>query len=732
MKKRKLWIILTIAVIVLSFTAVATVGLLRRGRIKKIAQSSSPTVQIAILGDEDLFAPGSEILVLVSAFGRTPIANIQLWMDGQLIETQSNGDSFAGTFNAEFKIAILKGQHILTARALDAEGLIGQTLPVHLAASTDVGGEVAALYKTDGEETLEDIAEKVGFDQEDLEEINPDLDDGDLPAGTNVKLPAGDLAPQAAAVSPPSTNEGPVPPPNTPMLAAIANYNPPAKFSDLFGSARALLPEAPDGLQASVENCQMTLTWFDQSDNEDAFNIWISGTGIPVRLIGTASSGDHVGQVWYQVPSPTAGIYSVWIEAVNAYGTQPAEPVWLGVPAQQCAHFTATYLQMEIKKISFFGPTYDRFYTYISVEGNAERRFPTNDSDFMLGSFDQDVKTEYILLDRNIFTIPIPSDGQLDMDFKGMGWSGDAPYPLGKFPINIPSSMWDGSDLQISSQDYEIILSVQPFGQLVPQGTATFFNPTLPKPYDLEIQDTGFSMNPHYPTDKFLSWNWDGTRVDITGFTIYLDGKPFMASEPQYSRIIMEPPVICGDKDLILQVAANTETGESEWSEPAILEVERCRVLAEVELHSMQVFRSPSEQDDCEPMAYNYVIYGASSAESSYKPKPPSTNPNAGSRYPWILECNDQPYFKAMGFTNKIYVPIDPVNPQLVYGMVMETACDLGSCHAIWVKEKIKMSLDQWKTFDSGLQYYLSSTEKFPKVEVIMRIRGVEDIGIYR
>jgi hypothetical protein len=169
------------------------------------------------------------------------------------------------------------------------------------------------------------------------------------------------------------------------MLATVANYKPPAVgFSDLVGSADALFPEAPGGLQASVENCQLTLTWGDHSDNEDVFNIWISGLGVPARIIGTAESGDRIGQVWYQVPSPPAGIYSVWVESVNAYGAQPSEPVWIGVAAQQCEHYTAAYLQVEIKGITFSGPSYEHLYTYISVEGTPERRFPVDDSDFFV------------------------------------------------------------------------------------------------------------------------------------------------------------------------------------------------------------------------------------------------------------------------------------------------------------------------------------------------------------
>ena len=88
-----------------------------------------------------------------------------------------------------FDVEIASGGHSLSVRAVDRTGTIGQSQPIPVYGS-DVKNEGVRFVTTsqDGD-TLNKIAEDYGVDVGELEKINQDLGQGELPPGTAVDLP---------------------------------------------------------------------------------------------------------------------------------------------------------------------------------------------------------------------------------------------------------------------------------------------------------------------------------------------------------------------------------------------------------------------------------------------------------------------------------------------------------------------------------------------------------------
>jgi hypothetical protein len=82
-------------------------------------------------------APGASVLadsyisVSASASGGAPITRVELWLDGELVDTEES--SLAGgisPFDVSFDLLVPQGQHTLVVRAVNAEGLTVDSWPV--------------------------------------------------------------------------------------------------------------------------------------------------------------------------------------------------------------------------------------------------------------------------------------------------------------------------------------------------------------------------------------------------------------------------------------------------------------------------------------------------------------------------------------------------------------------------------------------------------------------------
>jgi hypothetical protein len=95
------------------------------------AQDEPPSVNITEPASGALVSADSHLAVSASAFGGVPIARVELWLDGELVDTEES--SLAGgisPFDVSFDLLVPQGQHTLVVRAVNAEGLTVDSWPV--------------------------------------------------------------------------------------------------------------------------------------------------------------------------------------------------------------------------------------------------------------------------------------------------------------------------------------------------------------------------------------------------------------------------------------------------------------------------------------------------------------------------------------------------------------------------------------------------------------------------
>ncbi|MCJ7621882.1 MAG: LysM domain-containing protein, partial [Anaerolineaceae bacterium] len=457
----------------------------------KRSKSSPPVIQIQSPQAGDAFATGEPLFVIASALGRNPMQYVELWFDGASAGKVFNDQSSNGLFPAQFSVEVPEGGHTLFLRAVDQEGLTSQSIPITVYGSADMANGAVSVYQAQEGETVEGIAEEFEIDAASLKDLNPRLAVGKLPEGTQVTLPpAADWAPEdqppaddaTQTQAPAATAPQPQPgggQPGTPLQPKMSAANPIMNAINIL--TRFKPPAAPTGLQVSMEDCSVTLSWMDNAEDEDQYSIWMSGLGVPARQIGSASSSAHTGRVWYKFNTPPAGIYTFWIEAENVIGSQASDPIWTGIPATQCEDYTAAYLYVSVQKFKVAGNG-ERVYCYISVEGAPEQRFPADDSQFFQtdASAQEPIETVFWGGLRS-FVIPYPEDGAVDLQGECLVWAGGTLVSLGKFGKSLTPNEEDFSDLEtIEEPNFTIWVTVQPYGWEDPVGAYTFFDPTIP------------------------------------------------------------------------------------------------------------------------------------------------------------------------------------------------------------------------------------------------------------
>ena len=239
---------------------------------------------------------------------------------------------------------------MFSARAVDAKGLVGQSLPVSVQGkpkSSQNGG------------------------------------DSSQPQPPSENAPSQPIPPGQSPSQPPVAILPPAPLPITPpgvTISAVLEYKP-IDLGSLLPIFMSLRPKAPTSLQAGFENCTVRLVWVDNDHSETYFNVWMQVLGGPPKVITTLKGTLQTGPAWYEFASPSFGIYSFWIEAVNALGGQSSEIAWVGVTDTTCGPGVATHLEIEVLDMYIPG-SYDLAYCYLSVENTPEKRFPISDGTY--------------------------------------------------------------------------------------------------------------------------------------------------------------------------------------------------------------------------------------------------------------------------------------------------------------------------------------------------------------
>jgi hypothetical protein len=602
--------------VVLALVALGSYAVLRLREQQLQAQVGAPSVTITYPASGTSTLADSYLPVSATAYGSIPITRVELWVDGELVDTnESRVADGISPFHASFDLTVSQGLHTLFVRAVDATGVLGDSWPVNVGGVERPGADdPARLVMVEEGETLEDIAGTYDVEPETLRQLNPGLGDQDPPAGSEVVLP-----PPRSEAPPGDTSVGPTMPPGGDQPPGTETLPPPTGTRlGVIGTAMPISigplldllqagwpPAAPTDLQAEVTGCNVRLRWNDNADNEDRYEVlYLWNLGQDPRVIAELEAGAG-GEVWFEFPAPDWGAFIFWVEAVNFWGRQSSDKVGALVVEGDCPQTLATHLQVEALDMTTPGQ-YDDVYCYLSFEGAPHVRVP--DESFFNDFVQATLWGDWFPLSPGSIgglAVPIPGDQSLEARGECWGWSGGKLGEVGTINGVYPRQTWDGERLTLAGSGLEIGLSIKPLeGALDTSGQTTTFSyddPSIPVPYEV-AEGRVRSFNPVDPEQRSLSWKWDGDPNAISGFQILLNGVPYNAGggwslvDPTGRSALVRLPRLCGDHISwqVRAVAGQAQSNLSALTEENDYDLPQCPEYAMVTFDSIQF------EEDCD------------------------------------------------------------------------------------------------------------------------------------
>jgi hypothetical protein len=591
------------------------------------AQFEPPSVTITYPESGMSTLEGSYLPVAATAFGGIPITRVELWVDGQLIDTQQSRDpEGVSPFYVSFDLTVSQGLHTLFVRAVNAMGIMGDSWPVNVGGVERPGPDDPAVLVTVEEgETLDDIVAAHDVDPETVRQLNPGLGDQEPPPGSEVVLPLprshaapGPQGPSVGPSLPPGGTQppdsGPLPPPTGPRLTVLP-ADPLISTRDILDLALAgSPPAAPTDLQAEVTGCNIHLRWNDNADNEAWYEVkylWniTQDPRVIAKLEPANMEPTTKGQVYFEFPAPDWGAFIFWVEAVNFWGSQPSNKVGALVVEGDCPRTLATHLQIDVLDMTV-PAGYDDVYCYLSFEGSVPIRVP--EEGFFNDSVQNALWGDWFPLapgGGRTLVIPIPGDDWLEVDGECWGWP-DELSEIGPLSGQYSRQTWDGARLSLAGSGLEFGLSIKPLeGALDTSGLMTTFSyvdATLPVPYNV-AEGRVRSWLPVDPLTRSLSWEWDGNPNEISGFQILLNGVPYnagggwslVAPAGRVTSAVVKLPQECGEHISwrVRAVAGEAQSNLSPLVEPDNdYDLPQCPEYAMVRFNTFHLF----EGGDCD------------------------------------------------------------------------------------------------------------------------------------
>lgn len=704
------------------------------------AAYAPPTVYVTQPVSGSTAPAGSQLAVSATAWGDVSISRAELWLNGQLVDTQeSDLPEGISPFYAHFGLLVSEGPQQLFVRAVNVQGIIGQSVPIGVTGQPAVDeGLVAVVVGPD--ETLEDIATAYDTEPEDLRELNPGLGDREPPEGTAVIVPAPPTTtapgPQAPPVGPsiplspgaPSVTSTvpltPGIPPLTPILPGpnITNTIPsPGIVGSLLPQLAVPIftaPAAPTNLSGSVDNCMVSLCWTDNAADELRYEVWMAPLAGSPQLIASLTPAKG-GAAWFEFPPPRTGGLSLWVEAVNLVGKQPSNIVWLEVDSH-CPTKSPTRLAVEALDMSVRG-NYDKAYCYVSFENTPEERLPGNDSAFIQVTGGQGNIAAWASGNRK-FLVPIPADGALDMSGECWGWSGEELSKLGAFSHTTNSPQWTGTRLPLPGGSYEIGYAVTYAGEAGGSGDETTYayeDPTLPSPYNLTLLGKTIPGVPGSSSTS-LHWQWNGNQSELTGFAVFLDGQPYaiIFGGDERGRAVA-PLTGCGQRQR-WQVAAVAGERQSPLSAAYEYRTPECPVAVEVIFEQIEVICVDTNWfhpacPSCDTAECWFRVFANDQSALRFN----AMFPMKLSCQTWKIDWGQWPD----PTKNTLTVQISPSDTSLTFGSRWFYENLFGELAKFQQASKtITMSLDQWKTYQG--EHRLCTKQAGVMSCLVVKIRG--------
>jgi len=534
--------------------------------------SMPPAVFVHSPNDGESVQTGNNLMANVSASGVNPIARLEMWLDGELVETQTPDPAMAGgtlNFQALFDLLLREGTHMLHWRAVDNTGLVGQSQAVTVVALPVPGGGEDQGAAADEPPAPVDPGEP------------PQPPPEDAPAGPGEQPQpqgGGSTSVQPGDVKFPE--ELPVTPPGVPPLYEVTI--PVVDIGSLISNLISNMPKAPSNLQAGFEDCKVRLVWYDNADNETSFNIWMQRLGGPPQLIKTVGGSLVTGPAWTDFKAPGWGVYGFWVEAVNGLGSQPSEMKGLVINDASCPQdVLATKLVIEALDMHISGG-FDEVYCYLSLEGAAAQRIPGGTDYIQVLNQWGDI-TKHWGGDKRIL-LPIPFDEEVSLEGECLGMVSGGSVSLGRFQESVPRAQWNGVRLAVDESQFKVGYRIYYLGSEQAQGLYGYVDTGILQPTNLYMKvDTASDpvTNAKLGRRPDLHWTWKGDPGTIDAFYVLLEGEFFRSAWPNntWTRVLL--PTSCGGVYNLQVVAVS---GEAQSVPSPVLHYEQppCEIYAEV------------------------------------------------------------------------------------------------------------------------------------------------------
>jgi hypothetical protein len=134
---------------------------------------------------------GTHMFVAASAMGFTPLASLDLWVDGYLVETYPVDDTEGSeVIYSNFSVPVFEGVHMLVVRATDIEGLVGRSLPVGYEGVRRPDADFYLLSQPYNPAIpFDELVESLGGDPGMAVDFNPGVAAGECPPGAPLEIP---------------------------------------------------------------------------------------------------------------------------------------------------------------------------------------------------------------------------------------------------------------------------------------------------------------------------------------------------------------------------------------------------------------------------------------------------------------------------------------------------------------------------------------------------------------
>jgi len=504
---------------------------------------------------------GQPVVIFAQVSDPEGITEVELWVNGELIATQTNDSTDPSFESSQAFIPSSAGIYLVILKALDGDGYLGESDPFPITVqerSFEPDLDLLGEYTVQEGETSEDIAALFGTTIEDLNALNPDT--GEISPGAELIVPArpeGDRAgdPEDGV---PLEEDLPVidpPEPSSPADEAV-DAEPdselwwyalplPSGFTCFLNPsvcARAIDHEpapfpGPSDVSATLgEGCAIDVAWMDNSETELGFRVYriTQRPRFAFDLIGlirrSAGSGSTLnfsdtdpprGDLFYAVAAYNAGGYS-WTPLsaeITSAGCPDSEPA-----ADQALVVEA--LELETAE------SFERLYCYASLADSPFDRVPSGAGNFIsLEAGEWDIAEHFS--GRNRRAVIVPALEPLNVVVECLAWQGEELLNLGRFSNAHTPEEWDGR-LQTGrpgSESFEItyrILHSFAYAEDGRRATWPLVDPHLPVPFNLREADAWIRC---FESDRACSRvfgpaiEWDYGPIsegpDPIGFDVY-------------------------------------------------------------------------------------------------------------------------------------------------------------------------------------------------------------------